>query len=122
MHDGFPTNEALRQWQAVLVSMVRDERPDLSMRQLALLLTVYTRPPPHTVRGLARALNISKPAVTRALDRVCGLELARRKRDQADRRNVLIQRTVKGSVYLSELAEVIAEAAVEVAGGHRSAA
>ena len=59
------------------------------MRQMALLLTVYTTPPPHTVRGLAKTLNISKPAVTRALDRLCGIDLARRKRDDADRRNVL---------------------------------
>ena len=122
MHNCFTTNEALRLWQTVLVSMVRDDRPDLSMRQMALLLTVYTTPQPHTVRGLARMLNISKPAVTRALDRLCGLDLTRRKRDQTDRRNVLIQRTVKGSVYLSELAEVIAEAADEAAGEHRNAA
>jgi DNA-binding MarR family transcriptional regulator len=122
MHNGFTTNEALGLWQTVLVSMVRDDRPDLTMRQMALLLTVYTTPQPHTVRGLARTLNISKPAVTRALDRLCGLELTRRKRDQTDRRNVLIQRTVKGSVYLSELAEVIAGAADEAAGEHRDAA
>jgi DNA-binding MarR family transcriptional regulator len=118
MHDGFTTNEALRPWRTVLLSMVRDARPDLSMRQLALLLTVYTTPSPHTVRGLAHTLNISKPAVTRGLDKLCRLELARRKRDESDRRNVLIRRTAKGSVYLSELAE----AAIEGAGGHRTAA
>ena len=56
---------------------------------------------------MAKTLNISKPAVTRALDRLCGIDLARRKRDDADRRNVLIQRTVKGSVYLTELGELI---------------
>ena len=101
------TDTALHLWQSVLVNTVRDDRPDLSMRQMALLLTVYTTPPPHTVRGLAKTLNISKPAVTRALDRLCGIDLARRKRDDADRRNVLIQRTVKGSVYLTELGELI---------------
>ena len=106
------TNEALNLWHAVLVTTVRDDRPDLTMRQLALLLAVYTTNPPHTVRGLAQTLNISKPAVTRALDRLCGIELVRRKRDETDRRNVLIQRTVKGSVYLTELADLIAHCAV----------
>ena len=105
------TNEALNLWHSVLVTTVRDDRPDLTMRQLALLLAVYTTHPPHTVRGLAETLNISKPAVTRALDRLCGIELVRRKRDDADRRNVLIQRTVKGSVYLTELADLIARCA-----------
>lgn len=101
------TDTALHLWQTVSVNTVRDDRPDLSMRQMALLLTVYTTSPPHTVRGLAKTLNISKPAVTRALDRLCGIDLARRKRDDADRRNVLIQRTVKGSVYLTEFGELI---------------
>ena len=107
MAQNLNTDTALHLWQTVLVNTVRDDRPDLSMRQMALLLTVYTTPPPHTVRGLAKTLNISKPAVTRALDRLCGIDLARRKRDDADRRNVLIQRTVKGSVYLTELGELI---------------
>jgi hypothetical protein len=98
MAQNLNTDTALHLWQTVLVNTVRDDRPDLSMRQMALLLTVYTTPPPHTVRGLAKTLNISKPAITRALDRLCGIDLARRKRDDTDRRNVLIQRTVKGSV------------------------
>jgi DNA-binding MarR family transcriptional regulator len=74
---------------------------------MAILLTVYLTPPPHTVRGLAEILNISKPAVTRALDRLGMLGLARRKRDDADKRNVLVQRTVKGSVFLTEFSEIM---------------
>lgn len=106
MTEALSTNEALQLSRSVLVSLVRDDHPDLSMRQMAVLLSVYTTPPPHTVRGLAHALNISKPAVTRALDRLCGLELTRRKRDESDRRNVLVQRTVRGSIYLSDFADL----------------
>jgi len=90
---------------------VRDTSPDLTARQMALLLTVYTLSPPHTVRGLASELKMSKPAVTRALDTLGRMDLLRRKRDDADKRSVLIQRTVKGSVYLSEFADSIIEAA-----------
>ncbi len=39
---------------------VRKDSPDLTARQLAVLLTVYVTPPPHTVRGLAADLNITK--------------------------------------------------------------
>ena len=99
--------QALDLWRHVLVTNVRQAGPDLSSRQLALLLTVYLTPPPHTVRGLAGTLNISKPAISRALDRLGRLGFVRRKRDDADRRNVLVQRTVKGSVFLTEFSQLV---------------
>jgi DNA-binding MarR family transcriptional regulator len=103
-------NQALDLWRNVLIDTVRSAGPDLSARQLAIVLTVYLTPPPHTVRGLAALLRISKPAVTRALDRLGMLGLARRRRDEQDRRSVLVQRTVKGSVFLSDFAETVAAA------------
>jgi DNA-binding MarR family transcriptional regulator len=105
--------EGLDLWRRVVCESVRRDGPDLSARQMALLLTVYLTPPPHTVRGLAGILNVSKPAVTRALDRLGLLGLARRKRDEADRRSVLVQRTVKGSVFLSEFSDIMVRAAQE---------
>lgn len=103
----FKGPDGLDLWRRALSETVRRSGPDLSARQMAILLTVYLTPPPHTVRGLAEILNISKPAVTRALDRLGMLGLARRKRDEADKRNVLVQRTVKGSVFLAEFSEIM---------------
>ena len=77
---------------------------------MAVMLTVYTTPPPHTVRGIAAQLKVSKPAVVRALDALGTLGFLRRLRDEADRRNVLVLRTVKGSVYLSDFADLIMQA------------
>jgi len=99
--------QALDLWRRALLESVRADAPDLSSRQMAILLTVYLTPPPHTVRGLAQTLNISKPAVTRALDRLGELGLLKRRPDETDRRSVLVQRTVKGSVFLSEFAGLI---------------
>lgn len=93
-----------------IVALVRRDGPDLSARQLGVFLTVYLSPGPHTVRGLAHELNVSKPAITRALDRLGELDLARRKVDPMDRRSVLIQRTLKGSVFLRDLRQTMAEA------------
>lgn len=93
-----------------IVALVRRDGPDLSARQLAVFLTVYLSPGPHTVRGLAQELNVSKPAITRALDRLGELDLARRKVDPMDRRSVLIQRTLKGAVFLRDLRQTMAEA------------
>ena len=80
-----------------IVALVRRDGPDLSARQLGVFLTCYLQEGAHTVRGLAADLNVSKPAITRALDRLGELDLARRKVDPMDRRSVLVQRTVKGS-------------------------
>lgn len=101
--------QALTLWHDVVLETVRRDSPDLSARQLSILLDVYLSPPPHTVRGLAAKLGVSKPAITRALDTMGQKGLLKRKRDEADRRNVLVQRTVQGSVFLRELAELIIE-------------
>ncbi|MXV36230.1 MULTISPECIES: MarR family transcriptional regulator [unclassified Saccharibacter] len=93
-----------------IVATVRGEGPDLSARQLAVFLTCYLEDGAHTVRGLAQILNVSKPAITRALDRLSELDLARRKVDPLDRRSVLVQRTLKGSAYLRELRHVMSDA------------
>lgn len=107
----FSDLKALDIWRRAIVESVRLEAPDLSARQMGLLLNVYLTPPPHTVRGLAKALNVSKPAITRAVNRLTELGMVRRKTDEADRRSVLIQRTVKGSVFLREFGELIVAAA-----------
>ena len=103
--------EALDLWRRAIVSSVRLDAPDLTARQMALLLTVYLTPPPHTVRGLSGTMKVSKPAITRAIDRLSDMDLVRRKVDEQDRRSVLIQRTVRGSVFLREYGELIVAAA-----------
>lgn len=94
-----------------VVALVRRDGPDLSARQLGVFLTCYLQDGAHTVRGLAADLNVSKPAITRALDRLGELDLARRKVDPMDRRSVLVQRTLKGSAFLRDLRSVMADAA-----------
>lgn len=106
--------QALQLWRGALVDSVRNNGPDLGARQMAILLTVYGDEPPHTVRGLAMKLNISKPAVTRALDTMGRRGYLRRSRDAEDRRNVLVQRTVKGAVFLSEFADLIKARALQL--------
>ena len=59
------------------------------------------------MRGLAARLNVTKPVITRALDTLGGMKLLSRKRDEADRRNVVITRTVAGALYLEEIADTI---------------
>ena len=103
------TAQALKLWHDTHLELVRDDEPDLSARQITVLLTIYLEPPPHTVRGLAAKLNVTKPVITRALDTMGRLDLLNRKRDPADRRNVLVQRTVKGALFVERLADIISK-------------
>ena len=99
----------LSTWMTALVDYVRSGEPDLTNRQMALLMLVYLKPGPHTVRGLARALNVSKPVVTRALNRLGALGYLRRQRDDSDKRNIFVARTSEGAEFLDEFGQFIGE-------------
>ena len=108
------SSQALALWRTVTEEMVRDDARDLTQRQLAIMMIVYLEPPPHTVRALASRLGVTKPVITRALDTMGRFGLIDRYRDPADRRNVLIRRTVAGSLHLEKLSEAIIAHAREV--------
>ena len=91
---------SLNGWMKALIAYVRSGEPDLTNRQMALLMLVYLTPGPHTVRGLARVLGVSKPVITRALNTLGALGYLRRERDQDDRRNVFVVRTSSGAEFL----------------------
>ena len=107
-------SQALRLWQQVALAEVRDDAPDLSIRQAAILLSIYLDPPPHTVRGLAEKLNVTKPVITRALDTMGDLKLVSRHHDENDRRNVLVKRTVDGALYVERFGDAIIAKAAEL--------
>lgn len=93
-------DQALKSWMQALISYVKSGQPDLTNRQMALMLIVYLTPGPHTVRGLASTLGVSKPVITRALNTLGSLGYLRRVRDEADRRNVFVARTGTGQEFL----------------------
>lgn len=106
---------ALSFWHGVTAKALKEMPVDLSARQQAVLLNVYLMPGPHSVKALADELMISKPAICRAIDALETAKLVRRIRDKMDKRNVFVQRTVKGSVYLSEFADIIMTQSKEAA-------
>ncbi|WP_315919221.1 MarR family winged helix-turn-helix transcriptional regulator [Mesorhizobium sp. SP-1A] len=107
-------SQALRLWQQVGLAEVHGDAPDLTTRQMTILLTIYLDAPPHTVRGLAARLDVTKPVITRALDTMGALKLVSRHRDPLDRRNVLIKRTVEGALYVERFGDVIIARAAEL--------
>ena len=107
-------SQALRLWQEVALDQVRANDLDLTTRQMAILLIVYLDPPPHTVRGLAARLGVTKPVITRALDTMGALKLVSRHRDEADRRNVLVRRTVEGALFVERFGDLVIAKAREL--------
>ena len=109
----------------IALAMVRETKPegmaDFTHRQLAILLTVYLERPPHTVRGLAQKLGVTKPVITRALDAMGKQAIIARRRDEIDKRNVIIQRTVKGALYVEKLGDMVARKAAELKSGEEVA-
>ncbi len=110
--------KSLFSWMHTLVDYVRSGEPDLTNRQMALLMLVYLDKGPHTVRGLARALNVSKPVVTRALNRLGALGYLRRQRDDADKRNIFVARTPKGADFLAEFGQFLSGDGSPAIGGN----
>ena len=86
-----------------LLSLVRRDGRDLTARQLTAFLSVYMDEQTHTVSTLAELLHISRPGVTRIMDRLVHFDLVAREEDREDRRRVLVRRTLRGAAFFREL-------------------
>lgn len=95
----------LKDWLRTLISFVQSDQPDLTNRQMAILMVVYLMDGPHTVRGLAARLKVSKPVVTRALNTLGALGYVRRQKDESDLRNIFVERTEVGLAFLEDFAD-----------------
>ena len=113
-------DQALGSWMRTLIGYVRSGEPDLTNRQMALMLLVYLTPGPHTVRGLAERLGVSKPVITRALNTLGALGYLRRVRDECDRRNVFVAKTDNGQDFLEGFERNLEQQGGQNGGGQGS--
>jgi DNA-binding MarR family transcriptional regulator len=96
-----------------LLSLVRRDGRDLTARQLTAFLSVYMDEQTHTVSSLAELLHISRPGVTRIMDRLVQFDLVEREEDREDRRRVLVRRTTRGIAFFRELVGIARVVAAE---------
>ena len=94
-------------WRRALIRYVRSGQPDLTNRQMAMLLVIGLEGGLHTVRGLAARLEVSKPVVTRALNSLTALGLVVRRIDERDRRSVFVDLTPGGTDFIAEFSDII---------------
>ena len=81
---------------------MRAEGPDQSTRQMANLPQIYIAPLLETLRRPTDIPRIFNLAAVLVMDTLNHTSFARRKRDESDKRNVLILPIVKGSIFLNE--------------------
>lgn len=106
-----PGDTALLALRAAFLSMVTEKGlDDLSLRQLAVLLTLRQAATGVTVRRLAGYLGVHKPAISQAMNRLVLQKLAKRKPDPADGRSVLLEITRRGVMLADRMAEAMKSA------------
>ena len=96
-----------------IVALIRFDGPGLLARQLLVFLTSYLGDEAPTVGELAVKLNISMPAISRALNRLAEFDLVRRQIDPLDQRSASARRTTTGTAFLRDLKETLAGAGTE---------
>jgi DNA-binding MarR family transcriptional regulator len=115
-------NDSLEIVRHGMLMLVLADGRDLTARQISILLTCYLEEEAFTVSDLAGRLRVSKPAITRALDRLEELQLLKRVDKPRDRRAVLLARTEVGTAFLDKLRSMMASAAQEASGPTRAGA
>jgi len=86
--------------KGAVVRWVNDDWPDLTNRQLALLLIVCIEPGNHYLRHLATRLGVQKPIACRILDRLNDLGLITRQHERRDLRNVYAVPTARAIAFM----------------------
>lgn len=99
--------DALSLWHRVTLETVLGSGPDLTTRQFVILTTIYLVDGSHTVRSLAKRLNVTKAVITRALDTLGGYGFVKRNPDPKDKRSIIIQRTPGGATYLRGFGDLV---------------
>lgn len=92
-------------------AVIRHDGRDLTTRQIASLLLIYTTDAPHTVNSLADQMNLPPSAMRCVVNRLAQLGLIACDRDTEDRRCIVANRTPPGEALLREIMSLEALAA-----------
>jgi DNA-binding MarR family transcriptional regulator len=87
-------SDALAIWHRVTLETVLSNGPDLSSRQLSVLMTIYLD-------------NTNQTVKSRALDTLTKYGFVKRAPDPRDRRSIIVMRTSGGILYLQHFADII---------------
>jgi DNA-binding MarR family transcriptional regulator len=93
--------DAVLEWlRRIFWSVVRNGDPDLTTRQLALLLLAQDSLKPIGLKEVAMTLKIPKPSVTRAIDRLQFLQLIDRRPSSEGGKQLTLHLSGQGENYI----------------------
>ena len=87
----------------VLTNLSKKNKLNFSIRQITIFLNLYEGTVTGSVKDFAKKLNLAKPVISRALDRLENLGLLKRIQSQEDRRIIIISRTRKGEDFFKHI-------------------
>lgn len=86
------------------LNIVRDPvAGDFTARQICVMTELLNAPQGRTVRDMAEAMSVTKPAITRATDKLSILGWVKRKEDPVDRRSVFLVLQPAGKKFLDSI-------------------
>jgi DNA-binding MarR family transcriptional regulator len=92
----------------IFVPICKDTKVDLSIRQIAVLSYIHCTSEKLSVGPIAARLNLSKPAVTRALNKLETMGCIKRNPDPKDKRKIEITTPKAGKVLIARLEKIVA--------------
>ena len=87
-----------------VASIVRRNHQSLTIKQFSVLLSLYLGETPPDFADIAKHLKSSKPAISRAVDRLYKLGFVTRSISKADGRKIVLVRTRAGEKFVQSLA------------------
>ena len=87
-----------------------DDNADLTNRQMAILLTIYDGKDEYSIKKLTEELHLTKPTISRAVERLLELDLVSKRTNPKDRRRVIVEKTFDGNVFIETLTKYLKEA------------
>lgn len=104
-------NATLDSWMRGLIFHLRSGEPDLTNRQMAIMLLIHSEPSPYSVGDLAGHLQLPGARISRSLEMLSALGLVTRDRDPLKRRTVRVKITPKGMAFVDTFHMIISNEA-----------
>jgi DNA-binding MarR family transcriptional regulator len=100
-------HQELGRWYQILAEALTQMPHDLTMRQWLILSHIYLLEGDHSIKNLAYVFDLPKASVSRAVSSLVRHGLLKRRKSELDRRNIYLQRTLKGISFMNQFNDIL---------------
>jgi DNA-binding MarR family transcriptional regulator len=98
----------LGRWYNMLAAILSQMPHELSLRQWLILSHIYLLEGEHSIKNLAYVFDLPKASVSRAVSSLVRYGLIKRRKSDADKRNIYLHRTMKGISFMNQFNDILA--------------